>query len=473
MLSGNTGTRLDYSRINEITNTMKERLKKKYESASQMSADATSSANETPSDINVLDSYISDIENLFLNGIINGDLRVSGKIYADSVETANELINTSYIQNRNPSEVRSQKLSKQELQTMIDSISEGITWIRQNIKHSTIESSRLVRCQFFNPDFVNEVRFRDNTICEQKLRVGGTQDTNSKYALEVLGETYMNGNTSITGNLTVDSDTLIVDSSNNRVGICEPNPTASLDISGSMIVTGDITTPVLSGQIAYFAVSSPPVGWLKCNGSTISRTVYSNLFDAIIQRSSVTISIATPVVITWNNHGRSIGDTIYFTTTGLLPTGITANTTPYYIISTGFTSNSFRISASASTSGTAVNTSGTQSGTHTAWNAPFGFGDGTTTFNIPDLRGVFIRGFHDMNTLRETDTTRVFGSYQEDEFKSHTHRAGYFNAPVGGGAWSGILRSDGYFGTSSAQTGSEGGTETRPKNVALLACIKY
>jgi hypothetical protein len=284
MLSGNTGTRLDYSRINEITNTMKERLKKKYESASQMSADATSSANETPSDINVLDSYISDIENLFLNGIINGDLRVSGKIYADSVETANELINTSYIQNRNPSEVRSQKLSKQELQTMIDSISEGITWIRQNIKHSTIESSRLVRCQFFNPDFVNEVRFRDNTICEQKLRVGGTQDTNSKYALEVLGETYMNGNTlitgnstiigntSITGNLTVDSDTLMVDSSNNRIGIGKSSPNVELDVSGYIMYNilrkgGNVSDFSIGGTNTYASNVIQEIGTYPLSGS--------------------------------------------------------------------------------------------------------------------------------------------------------------------------------------------------------------
>jgi hypothetical protein len=284
MISGNNGTRLDYSRINEITNTMKERLKKKYESASQMSADATSSANETPSDINVLDSYISDIENLFLNGIINGDLRVSGKIYADSVETANELANTSDIQNRNPSEVRSQKLSKQELQTMIDSISEGITWIRQNIKHSTIESSRLVRCQFFNPDFVNEVRFRDNTICEQKLRVGGTQDTNSKYALEVLGESYINGNTSITGNstiigntsitgnLNVDSDTLMVDSSNNRVGIGKINPNVELDVSGYIMYNilrkgGNVSDFSIGGTNTYTSNVIQEIGTYPLSGS--------------------------------------------------------------------------------------------------------------------------------------------------------------------------------------------------------------
>lgn len=77
---------------------------------------------------------------------------------------------------------------------------------------------------------------------------------------------------------------------------------------------------------------------------------------------TATITIASPGVISRTAHGLSIGMTITFTTTGALPTGITANTT-YYIISTGFTANSFRISATDG--GTAINTTGTQSGTHT------------------------------------------------------------------------------------------------------------
>ena len=48
----------------------------------------------------------------------------------------------------------------------------------------------------------------------------------------------------------------------------------------------------------------------------------------------------------------------------------------------------------------------------------FGEGDGSTTFNLPDMRGQFARGW-DHN--RGVDTGRVLGSSQEDELKAHTH----------------------------------------------------
>ena len=94
----------------------------------------------------------------------------------------------------------------------------------------------------------------------------------------------------------------------------------------------------------------------------------------------------------------------------------------------------------------------------------FGAGDESTTFNLPDLRGEFVRGFDDG---RGVDSGRVFGSAQADEFKSHNHSVSY--SFVSGSS----LRADGGGGFAySGSTGSQGGTETRPRNVALLACIK-
>ena len=66
------------------------------------------------------------------------------------------------------------------------------------------------------------------------------------------------------------------------------------------------------------------------------------------------------------------------------------------------------------------------------------------------------------------DNGRVFGSAQADEFKAHTHggvpqRAG--DRDRGGEvSWFSI---DGI-----GQTEAAGGSETRPRNIALLACIK-
>ena len=35
------------------------------------------------------------------------------------------------------------------------------------------------------------------------------------------------------------------------------------------------------GQVAHFAMSTPPTGWLKANGAVVSRTTYATLFAAI------------------------------------------------------------------------------------------------------------------------------------------------------------------------------------------------
>lgn len=48
----------------------------------------------------------------------------------------------------------------------------------------------------------------------------------------------------------------------------------------------------------------------------------------------------------------------------------------------------------------------------------FGAGNGTTTFDLPDMRGSFPRGWDDGRAL---DTGRVFGTSQADELQSHTH----------------------------------------------------
>lgn len=78
--------------------------------------------------------------------------------------------------------------------------------------------------------------------------------------------------------------------------------------------------------------------------------------------ATVTISIAAPGVVTWANHGLAVNDTIRFTTTGALPTGLAINTT--YYVKEVLSANTFTVSASAG--GAAITTSGTQSGTQTA-----------------------------------------------------------------------------------------------------------
>ena len=94
-----------------------------------------------------------------------------------------------------------------------------------------------------------------------------------------------------------------------------------------------------------------------------------------LSTGTATVTVATPAVITSTAHGLKAGSTFSFTTTGALPTGITAGTV-YYVIATGLTANDFQFSATSG--GAAINTTGTQSGVHTitrryTTDAEFGF----------------------------------------------------------------------------------------------------
>ena len=131
----------------------------------------------------------------------------------------------------------------------------------------------------------------------------------------------------------------------------------------------------------------------------------------------------------------------------------------------------------------------------------YGVGDGSTTFNVPDLRGEFIRGWSDGHTV---DSGRTLGSAQGSQNVSHNHpatasssssvsdpgHAHSFNAARAGSGDEGRGGSStnepsnqnqatGGHGTgisvytsTSVAVGNDGGTESRPRNIALLACIK-
>lgn len=78
--------------------------------------------------------------------------------------------------------------------------------------------------------------------------------------------------------------------------------------------------------------------------------------------ATVTMTIASPCVVTWAAHGITAGQPVDFTTAGTLPTGIVAGVT-YYVIAAGLAANTFRIATSPG--GPAIGTSGSQSGAHT------------------------------------------------------------------------------------------------------------
>lgn len=80
----------------------------------------------------------------------------------------------------------------------------------------------------------------------------------------------------------------------------------------------------------------------------------------------VTMTIASPGVLTLTAHGYAVGDAVQLTTTGALPTGLVAATT--YYVKTVLTADTFTLAATSG--GTVIATTGTQSGVHTITDVP-------------------------------------------------------------------------------------------------------
>lgn len=190
--------------------------------------------------------------------------------------------------------------------------------------------------------------------------------------------------TDIVGNATTASDSLLLNGKSDTAfqEVAEkdqPGGYAGLDATGK--IPGELLniTVIPVGAIITYPVDSIPSHCLECNGATISRETYSELFAAI---------------------GTTYGE-----------------------------------------------------------------GDGSTTFKIPDLRGEFIRGW---DNARGIDASRAIGSAQADAFKAHTHDYSYV-----GGSGSHEIMGGATYPRLLTSTSSTGGTETRPRNVAMMYCIVY
>ncbi|KUM02269.1 tail fiber protein [Chromobacterium subtsugae] len=122
----------------------------------------------------------------------------------------------------------------------------------------------------------------------------------------------------------------------------------------------------------------------------------------------------------------------------------------------------------------------------------YGAGDGSTTFNLPDLRGEFIRGWDDIGKTDPDSPKRKVGDRQAQQTATHKHVIPWgeniaVNATAFGGTNNvGRMGSvandyDNRWYYSNDGSDFDGvlnppdtiGSETRPRNIALLACIKY
>lgn len=119
-----------------------------------------------------------------------------------------------------------------------------------------------------------------------------------------------------------------------------------------------------------FAVLPADPGQIALKAAAKTRSNYPFRItwdDAPPARSSTaTITIAAPGVVTWTAHGLDVGDKVKFSTTGALPTGLTAGTE--YFVKTAPSADTFTLSMT--NGGAAITTTGSQSGVHTVTTVP-------------------------------------------------------------------------------------------------------
>ncbi len=197
-------------------------------------------------------------------------------------------------------------------------------------------------------------------------------DVNSTVAVLDLAQTYTKAQRGVFTTLT-DASTVAVDMSlsNNFNLTLGGNRTLGVPTnmvagqSGTISVRQDITG---SRTLAYtwpymFPLGSAPV---LSTGKLVLDQLYYNINS--YSTATVTVTIATPAVMTWTAHGLVSGQRIQLSTTGALPTGLAAATT-YWV--TVIDANTFNLSSSLANAqaATFIATSGSQSGVHTAVNA--------------------------------------------------------------------------------------------------------
>lgn len=165
-------------------------------------------------------------------------------------------------------------------------------------------------------------------------------------------------------------------------GICEGRLTLT---SGTPVTTADVTgatsvyfTPYSGNHISLYSGSVWNLYAFSETTLSLGTLVNAQMYDVFMYdnagtltlesnewaNATVTITNATPAVVTWTGHGMSTGQSITFTTSGGLPTGLSANT-QYFV--TVVNADTFKLSTSLATvaSATFIATSSAGSGTHT------------------------------------------------------------------------------------------------------------
>ncbi|MDD3012628.1 MAG: phage tail protein [Candidatus Gastranaerophilales bacterium] len=305
------------------------------------------------------------------------------------------------------------------------------------------------------------------------------------------------------------------------------NNVLKLDSSGK-VPTGNLPTieTIPVGSVFWFAKNTAPTGYLKCNGAAISKTTYSNLYAIIgdIFATLADISTTAQAISGGDYSGypkANVFDNNFANIWASSQTGASVNGVAYlgqdfgvgitkqisqinltHEAATGYIVSSAKIQYSSNgTTWTDIQTVSLTTGLNKiilnsypasrfirvlansaapidTWHVMeiecLWLNPALTTFNIPDLRGEFIRGWDD---ARGIDASRVFGSAQSDMVGPHTqtltlpHLGGCDPGPVGN-YWA-LGNTSWGAGNTTATIDAMSATETRPRNIALLPCIKY
>lgn len=86
-----------------------------------------------------------------------------------------------------------------------------------------------------------------------------------------------------------------------------------------------------------------------------------------------------------------------------------------------------------------------------------------------DLRGEFIRAW---DNGHGTDPGRALATWQAGEIQAHNHGLDSKIINTNGATWGPLDVVAGGGGSGYGLTSPTGGSETRPRNVALLACVQ-
>jgi microcystin-dependent protein len=167
------------------------------------------------------------------------------------------------------------------------------------------------------------------------------------------------------------------------------------DGAGSGAWTAGDTLVSFTGMIADFATPTVPTGWLECDGSSNSRATYADLFAAQTIQQSGTRTSGTAII------------------TGLSST--THMKAGYFIGGTGIPTSATILSVDSATQVT-MSTNASSSGTSTVIVSPWGLGDGSTTFELPNTKKRYRRS-------RENASSIFIGAAQTELVKAHSHTA--------------------------------------------------